>query len=115
MLSLISYISWFYRLRPAVCHGPFKALDQASQALIEPKFQSEPNQLRWSPFPLPQPSEKRDWVQGLSAVLGSGHPSARSGLAIYVWTANESMNNKAFNNSDGDMLIGMNRFDLACY
>lgn len=36
---------------------------------------------------------------------GAGDPSTKSGLAIYLYTANTSMKNESFYNSDGDFLI----------
>lgn len=36
----------------------------------------------------------------------TGHPSVRHGISIHVYTANTSMKDKCFYNSDGDFLIG---------
>jgi len=37
--------------------------------------------------------------------MGAGDPSLKQGVSIYAYSANASMNNKSFYNSDGDFLI----------
>lgn len=39
------------------------------------------------------------------SLLGAGEPSLKQGVAIYAYSANSSMGNSAFYNSDGDFLI----------
>jgi len=62
-----------------------------------------PNQLRWSPFDIP--TTPTDFTDGLMSIAGAGDPSLKTGCAVHVYCCNKSMINKAFNNSDGDMLI----------
>ena len=40
-----------------------------------------PNQLRWSPFPFPAPSQKIDWVRSLFTICGSGRCERGHGQA----------------------------------
>src|SRR5579863_3003128 len=45
--------SWLYRIRPAAGHGPFTA---RAQPLLTAQFDdaaTPPDQMRWSPLPLP--------------------------------------------------------------
>ena len=44
-------------------------------------------------------------MSGLKTVAGSGEPTLREGIATHVYTANTSMKQKAFVNSDGEFLI----------
>jgi homogentisate 1,2-dioxygenase len=37
--------------------------------------------------------------------MGAGEPSLKQGVSIYAYSANTSMGNSAFYNSDGDFLI----------
>ena len=60
-------------------------------------------QLRWDPFPMA--SKPTDFIDGMHALMGSGDPSTKSGICIYVLSINESMKDKAFCNSDGDFLF----------
>jgi homogentisate 1,2-dioxygenase len=42
-------------------------------------------------------------------VCGAGDPLTRHGVAIHIYACNQSMDNKAFYNSDGDFLLGLFR------
>lgn len=64
-----------------------------------------PSQLAWDPFPLPQSADNVDFVHGIRTVGGNGDSSLREGLAIHIYAASSSMQNSAFFNNDGDMLI----------
>jgi len=68
-------------------------------------FFSQPNQLRWKPFPMPAASEKVDFIQGINTVGGAGSAELKTGFAIHVYACNTGMGNKSFSNSDGDFLI----------
>jgi len=95
--------SWLYRTQPAVTHLPLEPADARG---LHHKFNVvNPNQLRWKPFPMPGDGEEVDFVQGLSAVAGAGDPSTKGGVAVYVYAANKSMENKSYYSSDGDLLI----------
>ncbi|GMF76582.1 unnamed protein product [Aspergillus oryzae] len=71
---------------------------------LNPRVHVSPTQLAWHPFDIPS-NEPVDFVAGLKTVAGSGDPTLREGLATHVYTANTSMTQKAFVNSDGEMLI----------
>ncbi|KAI8340485.1 homogentisate 1,2-dioxygenase [Chlamydoabsidia padenii] len=100
--------SWLYRIRPSVVHTPYEPL---THDLLVSHFSGgdqcivTPSQLRWSPFDLPGESEQVNFIDGIKTVAGAGEPSCRTGLAIHIYTANANMNQTAFYNSDGDMLI----------
>lgn len=61
--------------------------------------------MRWKPFDIPT-GEKKNFVKGLHTICGAGDIRSRHGLAVHVYLCNESMENAAFYNSDGDFLIG---------
>ena len=90
--------SWLYRIRPSVTHEPFRPYDQGAQLL-----DGTPNQMRWDPFPIP--AEPTDFVDGLLKICGNGSPSATTGIAVYVYAANSSMETRVFYDADGEMLI----------
>mmetsp|Transcript_33082 Transcript_33082/g.51557 ORF Transcript_33082/g.51557 Transcript_33082/m.51557 type:complete len:374 (-) Transcript_33082:500-1621(-) len=110
--------SWLYRIRPSVVHGEFEAEDLSTPPL-EPlistftSLRGDPNQLRWDPLPLPSVEEEIDFVDGLVTVAGSGAASEKSGVAIHLFTANISMRNKAFVNSDGYLLLVLQQGNLS--
>lgn len=91
-------------------HEPFKPY--SGNPLISSKKDDlilVPNQLRWNPFDLPEATETRDFVDGLSLIATAGSPEMRDGLNIFIYSFNSQMATKAFYNSDGDFLIGKER------
>ncbi|KAJ7503555.1 homogentisate 1,2-dioxygenase [Mycena galericulata] len=102
--------AWLYRIRPSVAHQGFTKLpdnpDLESNFLpLNNKVHVSPTQLAWHPFDLPPDSARVDFVDGLKTLAGNGDPTLKEGLAIHIYSANTSMENKAFCNNDGDMLI----------
>ncbi len=71
---------------------------------INPKVHVSPTQLAWLPFDIPTEGGI-DFISGLKTLAGSGEPTLREGIATHVYTANTSMKQKAFVNSDGEFLI----------
>uniref|UniRef100_T1K742 Homogentisate 1,2-dioxygenase n=1 Tax=Tetranychus urticae TaxID=32264 RepID=T1K742_TETUR len=96
--------SWFYRIRPSVTHRPFRRIQTTHISNDWSSCPPNPNQLRWAPFNVPD-SKGIDFVDGIHTISGAGDPVARSGLAIYIYGCDKSMENKCFYNSDGDLLI----------
>jgi len=101
--------AWLYRVRPAVAHEGFTDMpdnkDTESNFMpINPRVHISPTQLAWLPFDIPTEGAI-DFVSGLKTVAGSGEPTLREGIATHVYTANTSMSQMAFVNSDGDFLI----------
>src|SRR5882672_8938760 len=45
--------SWLYRIRPAAVHAPFGRIDSGLLAGSFDSTAASPNQLRWSPLPIP--------------------------------------------------------------
>eukprot|EP01137_Pigoraptor_chileana_P015072 Opistho-2@70538 len=98
--------SWFYRIRPAVCHTPFTHIDNPGNFVADwAGRRPNPNQTRWSPFDIPASTTKVDFVQGIATLAGAGDPTLRHGIAVHIYACNVSMENKAFQNADGDFLI----------
>ncbi|MDH5823032.1 homogentisate 1,2-dioxygenase [Luteimonas sp. RD2P54] len=95
--------SWLYRIRPAAMHGEFAPFAQ-------PRFHDDfmqgpvtPDQLRWSPAPLPD--APTDFIDGLFTVAGNGSAAAQQGVGIHVYAANASMRGRFFYSADGELLI----------
>ncbi|KAK0493910.1 homogentisate 1,2-dioxygenase [Armillaria luteobubalina] len=102
--------AFLYRIRPSLDHKKFVRLpdspDMESNFLpINPKVHISPTQLSLGPPPLPLSSVEVDFIAGLKTIAGNGEPTAREGLALHFYAANADMKNKAFCNSDGDMLV----------
>lgn len=97
--------SWLYRIKPSVIHSKYRAAPNQSILAEFKSLEIEPNQLRWSPVDVPSSETSVDFVDGLKLVCGNGDPSMKNGCAIYNYAFNTNMGNKAFFNSDGDVLI----------
>ena len=99
-------------MRPSVTHEPFHPIEFANSKIIS-NFSDggshlvvTPNQMRWYPFEIPsKATAKVDFVRGMFTMCGSGGASNKSGFAVHVYTANESMKSTSFANADGDFLI----------
>lgn len=97
--------SWFYRIRPSIGHDPFKPFMNSNVTCNWNEQEPDPNQMRWMPFDLPTLNNKKDFVEGLNTICGSGEVKGKNGVAIHIYVCNVSMNNRAFYNADGDFLI----------
>ncbi|ANY17623.1 homogentisate 1,2-dioxygenase [Bordetella pseudohinzii] len=96
--------SWLYRIRPGVVHRPFQPYAGARRWLSDfGQGPVTPNQLRWSPLPLP--SEPTDFIDGMQTWGGNGSPDEHSGVGIHLYAANQSMQGRFFYNADAEMLL----------
>ena len=95
--------SWLYRIRPLAEHAPYQPLD-AFASLRGGPFTDPvtPNRLRWDPLP---DNTDADWLEGLVTYGGNGDVAMESGIAVHLYAANRSMERRAFQNSDGELLI----------
>jgi homogentisate 1,2-dioxygenase len=96
--------TWTYRIRPSVTHKPFVETD-AKMIRSGPftEVPAPPNQLRWNPIPIP--TKKTDFIDGIITLGGNGDPATQSGVAIHLYAANASMHDRFFYNADGELLI----------
>jgi len=96
--------SWTYRIRPSAGHGPFRRIDgRLIRTAPAAEVETSPNQLRWSPFPIP--AEPADFVDGLMTIATCGDAAAQAGMAAHVYAANRPMERRAFYSADGELLI----------
>ncbi|MFE0502277.1 homogentisate 1,2-dioxygenase [Lysobacter soli] len=97
--------SWLYRIRPAAMHGGFSPYAHPN-ASFHNDFDDapiSPDQLRWSPLPMPEGGV--DFVDALFTMAGNGSPAAQSGVAIHVYAATRDMQGRWFYDADGELLI----------
>ena len=67
------------------------------------EVETTPNQLRWSPLPIPE--KPTTFIEGIATMAGNGDLTTHIGSAIHVYAANTSMTSTFFYNADGEMLI----------
>jgi len=97
--------SWLYRLRPTASHKPYRPYRGAALLRSGPfnELPPTPNRLRWDPLALPD--TPTDFVDGLVTYGGNGDVAVGAGMGIHLYAANRSMDRRAFQNADGEMLI----------
>ncbi|MBL7974800.1 MAG: homogentisate 1,2-dioxygenase [Candidatus Kapabacteria bacterium] len=96
--------TWMHRIRPSVVHKPYVQIDNGTIASAPfTELPPTPNQLRWSPIPIP--TEPTDFVRGIVTIGGNGDVGAQSGTAIHLFACNADMVGTYFYNADGEMLI----------
>ncbi|WP_041390266.1 homogentisate 1,2-dioxygenase [Sphingobium chlorophenolicum] len=97
--------SWLYRLRPTATHPAFQPYQGAALLRSAPfnEVPPSPNRLRWDP--LVQPERPTDWVDGLVTYGGNGDVGTGVGVGIHLYACNLSMQDRAFFNADGELLI----------
>jgi homogentisate 1,2-dioxygenase len=91
-----------YRIRASFAHGRFRPLAHPHYAA--PLLDVEPNRIRWQPLPVPPPSDRTDFVDGLVTLGGEG-PVHGPGYAVNLYAANADMVDRAFGSADGDILL----------
>mmetsp|Transcript_594 Transcript_594/g.1280 ORF Transcript_594/g.1280 Transcript_594/m.1280 type:complete len:503 (-) Transcript_594:119-1627(-) len=136
--------TWLYRVQPSAsgtshsfhpCGGGGGAITASSSEISLPEsfgradwsndMKLDPNPMRWGATPLhpstssfPKSKKNINFIQGIHTLLGSGDPTCKSGIGIYVYACNSSMAATAGDggdggnggdmhmyNSDGDFLI----------
>ena len=104
--------SWLYRLRPTASHRPFAPYQGAPLLRSGPfdELPPTPNRLRWDPLPIPE--EATDFIDGLVTYGGNGDVATGAGIGIHLYAANRSMEARAFQNADGELLIVPQQGDL---
>ena len=95
--------SWLYRIRPGSMHGQFSAWAQPHWHSDFGTAPVTPEQLRWSPLPMPE--APTDFIEGLFTMAGNGGPTAGTGIGIHLYAANRDMQGRYFYNADAEMLI----------
>jgi homogentisate 1,2-dioxygenase len=98
--------SWLYRIYPSVKHHEFNQIKH--DGLLTEKDLStppSPQQMRWDA--VKPPSSKSNFIESLKALLFNGSVTSQSGISIYLYAANKSMDEdkEYFYNSDGELLI----------
>lgn len=96
--------SWLYRIQPSVVIGDYTPYQQSVwQSSPFHELATSPTPLRWQAPPLPD--SKVDFIDGLFTYCGNGSCETNVGSAIHMYACNQSMTDRYFYNSDGDLLI----------
>lgn len=101
--------SWLYRIRPTVAEGRFERSGDGHLSLAYLGQPTDPNLVGWKPLPL---EGDHDFVDGLRTLCGAGDPASRHGVAVHLFTAQRSMERRAFASADGDLLLAPDTGEL---
>lgn len=94
---------WLYRLRPSAQQREYRPL---AHPTLGSDFEHAAPLANLSGFePLPLPSAPTDFVDGLYTLGGAGSARLRRGYAVHLYAANRSMEDRAFYDADGDLLL----------
>jgi homogentisate 1,2-dioxygenase len=98
--------TWVYRILPSAKHPAFTRIDNKNlKATPFDELAPDPNRLRWDPLPLPTQDEPRDFIDGLFTVAGNGDIKTRTGMAVHLYAASKTMQDRYFVDSDGELLF----------
>jgi len=96
--------SWLYKLRPSAMHAPFRRL---ANGLVRSgpfnEVEAPPNRLRWDPLPIGE--APADFIDGLATFAGNGEPAMQAGVAVHIYRANRSMDERCFVDADGELMF----------
>ncbi len=95
--------TYVFRIRPSVGHGRFRPIDMKAflHAALRARSRPEPDALERAQM-LEGP---QDFIDGMTAICGTGTPELQTGMAFHVYRATRSMRGRAFSNADGDLLL----------
>ena len=95
--------TWLYRCRPAAQQGELVPL---AHPTLSGDFEQAPPLANLAGFaPLPLPTAAADFVDGLYTLGGAGSARLRRGFAVHLYAANRNMEDRAFYDADGDLLL----------
>jgi homogentisate 1,2-dioxygenase len=96
--------TWLYRRQPSVVVGGYEPLAQPHLKTGARDGEAmPPDPLRWGPVPVGE--APADFIDGLHTVLVNGDADVQVGMAAHLYLANRSMDDRAFVNADGELLL----------
>jgi len=95
--------TWCYRIRPSSQRRSFAPL---AHATFGAAFEGRPPAIDLTGFAPPAaPTAPADFVDGLVTMGGAGSPSLRRGWAVHLYACDRNMEDRAFYDADGDLLL----------
>jgi homogentisate 1,2-dioxygenase len=95
--------TWMYRRQPSVVSGRYQPYAQARWTTGGDRDCAlAPEPMRWHPIPFVGDA---DFVDGMATLAANGDADAQAGIGSLVYLANKSMDQRAFVNADGELLL----------
>jgi homogentisate 1,2-dioxygenase len=95
--------SYLFRIRPSTITEAFEPLEHPTFLTPPLPIDPYPGALRWGPAEVTDSGA--DFIDGMLTICGNGSPKAQVGMALHLFRAGRSMENRAFANADAEMLI----------
>ena len=95
--------TWMYRLRAQILDREFSPLPVKHFVGDFSTGLPSPQVMRFKPLSMPAPGTT--FLDGLTTFAGVGSAGLRKGAAVHLFAANADMQNTAFSNIDGDLLL----------
>lgn len=102
--------SYVFRIRPSVTHEEFEPWDGGDFRTPPLDVAPYPNRVYW--VQRKDEGVSADFLEGMLTLGGCGSPTMHEGLAVHFFRATKSMQNRAFSNADGELLIVPQQGDL---
>ena len=98
--------SWLYRILPSVRHGARFEEVGTGRIRTAPCRESDLPfmPLRWHPIPVPT-GGRTDFLSGLRTIATCGDAAMQAGMASHVYVADATMENRFFQDADGELLV----------
>jgi homogentisate 1,2-dioxygenase len=95
--------AYAFRIRPSVVQGRPREIPRKLIQTAPIAGPIIPHQLRWAPIPVP--AQPQDFIDGLCTLGANGDARLQAGIALHLYLANRSMENRYFACQDGELLI----------
>ena len=102
--------SYLFRIRPSVGNAEAQPWDGGDFRTPPLDVPPHPDRVYWVQRKDEGVSE--DFLEGMLTLGASGNPNLHEGVAVHFYRATKSMENRAFHNSDGELLIVPQQGDL---
>jgi homogentisate 1,2-dioxygenase len=97
--------SWLYRIQPTLAHwGEFRKAEIGLWRTAPAHEVDVPiAPMRWDPLPIP--SERLSFVEGIRTITTAGDAGTHAGMGAHVYLVTRSMADEYLANADGEMLF----------
>ncbi|WP_447740264.1 homogentisate 1,2-dioxygenase [Variovorax boronicumulans] len=97
--------TWLYRRQPSVVSGRYQPYAQAHWTTgADREIALPPEPMRWGPLPLDGAADV-DFIDGMHTLAANGDAESQVGIGSLMYLAGRSMEQRAFVNADGEMLV----------
>ncbi len=107
--------TWLYKIGPSVIQGRFEEVGHGSWISHESqgRFKKTPEALRFHPFP--EPKTPVDFLDSIFTYAINGSCFTNTGLGIHLFAFNRGMGDRYLYNADAEMMIVLQKGEIAVH